>query len=107
MQTHLDRSRALNSPSIISGFLKNGGFGRAQNTFTFCPNRKLEVSYRRIRPVIEWLSISIFLNTSVEADFIGPGAIFLNIAQSVVVIASSVSYPNIGQSYSPFRGRVL
>ena len=57
--------------------------------------------------LIEWLSISIFLNTSVEADFIGPGAIFLNIAQSVVVIASSVSYPNIGQSYSPFRGRVL
>ena len=51
MQTHLDRGRALNSPSIISGFLKNGGFGRAQNTFTFCPNRKLEVSYRRIRPV--------------------------------------------------------
>ena len=29
-------------------FLKNGGFGRAQNTFTFCPNRKLGVSYRRI-----------------------------------------------------------
>ena len=56
---------------------------------------------------VEWRSISIFLNTSVEADFIGPGAIFLNIAQSVVMIASSVSYPNISQSYSPFRGRGL
>ena len=57
--------------------------------------------------LLEWLSISIFLNTSVEADFIGPGAIFLNIAQSVVLVASRVSYPNIGQSYSPFRGRGL
>ena len=33
-------------------FLKNGGFGRAQNTFTFCPNRKLGVSYRRGSPVL-------------------------------------------------------